>query len=163
MPILKNARHEAFAQAVASGELDLTKAFRRITGKKRSGDSVQANRLLKLVKQRVDEIRQSVEKSNHLTMTERRDRLARYVRADPSSLDLTKDGDLLQEYTVISGKEGTTIKFKLPGKRECILADAQLAGDLIEKMEVAADRRIIPRDRRRELVAASLKRRGLGQ
>lgn len=61
-----------------------------------------------------------------LTNAERRERLARMVRVDLNAIDLAKDGDLLQE--IAPGKYGN--KLKLPGKRECIMSDAELSGDL---------------------------------
>jgi hypothetical protein len=63
-------------------------------------------------------------------MTERREFLARVVRANMSSLDLATDGDLVQEVTEEDTPSGYRRKVKLPGKRECIMADAELAGDL---------------------------------
>jgi hypothetical protein len=65
-------------------------------------------------------------------MQERREFLARAVRAKLHQIDLEKDGDLIQEIQdTESGR-----KIKLPGKRECIMADAELAGELIEKHEI---------------------------
>lgn len=65
-----------------------------------------------------------------LTKLERREYLARVVRANVTTLDPATDGDLLQEVTEETTERGTKRKVKLPGKRECIMADAELAGDL---------------------------------
>jgi hypothetical protein len=67
-----------------------------------------------------------------LTNTERRERLARYVRANPVTMDIESEGDLIQEVTrdPITGK---VTKIKLPSKRECIESDARLAGEWMER------------------------------
>lgn len=63
-----------------------------------------------------------------LTMKERREFYARVVRANIVNLDMAKDGDLIQEITY-DEEDGKKIRrIKLPGKRECIMCDAELAG-----------------------------------
>jgi len=65
-------------------------------------------------------------------MQERREFLARVVRLKMHTINLDVDGDLIQE--IRPTKMGTVLK--VPGKRECIMADAELAGELIEKVDI---------------------------
>ncbi len=121
-------------------------AYSQVYGCSRKTAHESSSRLSKNIKftSRVDEIRAIVgqkEQENAkdlisafdgklLTMLERRAFLARVVRIDMGSFDINKDGDLVQEMTTTEGPNGTTTKLKLPGKRECILLDAELAGEL---------------------------------
>lgn len=159
MPVLKNPNHEAFAQALAAdGERGTAaKRYREIFGAKGGNIDSSASKLRSRVRPRIDEIRQGfaqgqspleqkaakvieekaaeigeIYAGQHLNMAERRAFLARVVRCDLSKIDTNKDGDLLQE--IIVNEQGT--KLKLPGKRECVLLDAQLAGEMVEKHEV---------------------------
>lgn len=136
MAALDNPSHEQFAQQVATG-IDRAEAYKRVY-LKANPDSARsaAARLFAVVCNRVIELQKATETKNTLTMIERREFLARVVRADLNALDLEKDGDLLQEkITTISPTGHETIKVKLPGKRECVMSDAELSGELVERVE----------------------------
>lgn len=80
---------------------------------------------------RIAFMQRASQSETHLSMKERRDFLARAVRARLHEIDMEKDGDLIQE--IIDNEQGR--KIKLPGKRECIMDDAKLAGELIERQD----------------------------
>lgn len=132
MPILSNPRHEAFAQAVAKGDEPTSTYARIYRVKGRDAAAASASRLLSdaryRVAARITEMQRSSATATTLTMQERREYFARVVRAKLHELDLTKDGDLIQE--IIDNEQGR--KVKLPGKRECIMDDAKLAGEIVE-------------------------------
>lgn len=128
---LENLQHERFAQLVAAGE-EQGKAYQRIyPGVSPASVHASASRLLRNVKQRVQWLQGRSASATTLSMRERREFLARVVRSKLHALDLEKDGDLVQEIVYNSGEEGGGVKkLRLPGKRECIMADAELAGEL---------------------------------
>lgn len=156
--MLANKRHEKFAQLVAGG-MKPHEAYRALPGskaKRGSSESECARKLLKKVEDRVKELQQASATSTTLTMQERREFMARVARVDMMTFNPAKDGDLIQE--VVRDEKGT--KLKLPGKRECIMDDAKLAGELIEKVDQTLDdKRVLPADRRAELLRASIERR----
>lgn len=141
---LKNRRHEAFANEVfrqmpkGGNTADIYRKFYPKVSRKAS--DAAASRLLKTVKVRISEIQSTVTARSALTMAERRDFLARVVRANPKALDLDKDGDLLEEFSQEAGK----IRFKLPSKRGCVMDDARLAGELIERTDLTSDGEALP-------------------
>ncbi len=139
MAQLDNARAERFAQYVAKGMLPID-AFRKLDGKgKRPGDGPSATRLLKIAKARIAQIQADSKTALTMDMQERREFLARCVRLKMHEIDLDKDGDLVQEITRTEGSKGKAgvEKLKLPGKRECIMSDAELAGELTEHIEIS--------------------------
>lgn len=157
---LDNPQHEKFAQLVASG-MDTKEAYSQVYPKC-TPDSAEASgsRLLGIVNQRVKFIQGNSATETTLTMQERREFLARVVRAKIHEIDFDKDGDLIQEITRIEGtekKEGIE-KYRLPGKRECVLLDAQLSGEMPDKpsMNINLNNQInvvtITEDRRKELI-----------
>lgn len=134
MPFLKNARHEAFAQAVASG-VTACEAYRKIGGRGtlKNADVHSARMMVNDgIKARIAELQAASASKTVLDMTERREFLARAVRIKLHEIDLDKDGDLIQEITYT--EDGR--KIKLPGKRECIMDDAKLAGDIVDKTAI---------------------------
>lgn len=118
MPALNIPRDEAFAQEVAKGALPID-AFRKITGEKRAGDGTQSSRLFKKVEFRISEIQSASCTETTLDMKERRELLAERARADD-----VKDNDLVS----------------------IILADAKLAGELTEKVDVSGRIQTTPED-----------------
>lgn len=121
-------------------------AYRKLGLTNGPGQYVIPCRWLKRVNilNRIMELQKQSEQRSLLTMQERRDFLARVVRADMAKFDASKDGDLIQEITeeVVSDHEGETKtirKVKLPGKRECVLDDAKLAGELIDKQDLTSN------------------------
>lgn len=137
MPVLDNPQHEAFAQLIAKGT-NADKAYKKVYSNCKSGAKQAASRLLTtvdLVKNRVKELQEASASKTTLTMQERRERLARIVRIDLNNIDLSKDGDLVQEIIDTTSPEGAHYrKIKLPGKRECIMDDAKLAGELSDRV-----------------------------
>lgn len=140
MPSLKNHSHEQFAQKIATG-LDKAAAYRSVYPNAKPSSSCSAGtRLFKIVQERVNELQRGSATKNTLTMQERREFLARCVRADLNALDLEKDGDLIQEkITTITPQGQETVKVKLPGKRECIMSDAELSGELVSHHDLTSN------------------------
>lgn len=135
VPALKNPSHELFAQHCATGT-DKAEAYRTVYPKANPDSARSAGaRLFANVCERVAELQAASATEKTLTMRERREFLARVVRADLDKLDLDKDGDLIQEKIVTTTEGGTTVKVKLPGKRECVMSDAELAGELVGKID----------------------------
>lgn len=129
-PTLTNPAHEAFAQLMATG-MEKLDAYMKVfpKAKKRSAKSAGA-RLFTVVVARVRHLQALAATANVLSLREKRERLARMVRVDLENFDPAKDGDLLQEKTITKSDDSVTVKYKLPGKRECIMDDAKLAGEL---------------------------------
>jgi len=134
---LDNQRHEKFAQLVAKGKPDM-QAYQ--TAYECSIEVANSNacrlRGNDGVRRRIKHLQQLVERKTVLSMVERREFLARVVRSNLATFDPSVDGDLIQEITEEDTPTGKKKKLKLPGKRECIMADAQLAGDLVEKVQM---------------------------
>jgi hypothetical protein len=152
--VLDNPQHEKFAQLVASG-LDRTEAYHRISPEiTRDSACTMGSKIFGIVCQRVRWIQEQSATKLTLTMQERREFLARAVRIHLHKLDLEKDGDLIQEMR--PNAFGVTLK--LPGKRECIVTDAELAGEIPDKpgptINLTNQINIvtISEDRRRELI-----------
>lgn len=157
---LRNAKHEAFVQRIALLE-DAGPAYAKVYRVKKPEVAASCgNRLLQNaeVAARLAELQTATATSTTLTAIERREFLARVVRADITKLDFEKDGDLLQEKTVTTTEDRETVKYKLPGKRECVMADAELAGDLklIERgqinVNVGVQVNIISEDQRAKIM-----------
>lgn len=125
-------QHEAFAQLIATG-IDADLAYKRVYPRvsKRSAGSC-GPRLLRKVVARVRDLQALSATANVLSIREKRERLARMVRVDLENFDPQKDGDLLQEKTITTSGDTMTVKYKLPGKRECIMDDTKLSGELQE-------------------------------
>lgn len=141
---LKNKRHEAFANEVfrkmpkgATSAEVYRKFYPKVS--KKAADAA-ASRLLKAVKDRISELQSAVTAKSSLTMGERRDWLARTVRANLKTFDATIDGDLIEEITV----EGHKTRIKLASKRACIMDDARLAGELIDRQDLTSDGQALP-------------------
>lgn len=130
MPVLDNQRHELFAQAVAGGST-LKSAYQKLYSGTDKSSECNGARLAgtERVSARIRELKEASASASTLTARERREFLARVVRADLERLDVEKDGDLLQEKVITTTEVGTTTKYKLPGKRECVMDDAELAGE----------------------------------
>jgi phage terminase small subunit len=157
MPVLKNARHERFAQYVASG-MTGAKAYKKVyrCGQVTAENNSVRLRGYELVSTRITELMERAAAKTVLSMQERRAFLADVVRADMAQFDPKTHGRLIQEITEEVKPDGTIKrKFKLPGKRECIMDDAKLAGDLVEKvqMEGAMVHMVLTDSRREELMA----------
>lgn len=135
---LENSQHERFAKFVAKG-MDGGEAYLKVSPDVTEESAATMAWKLRKVEGVLERIawlkRQSATKAT-LTMQERREFLARAVRIKLHALDLESDGDLVQEIDYRSEEEGGGIKkLKLPGKRECLMDDAKLSGELVEKIE----------------------------
>lgn len=138
MSVLKNPQHEKYAQLIAKGT-DADLAYRKVFPRAGAPSAKSlASRLSNAdhVSQRIFELQQASATATVLTMQERREFLARVVRAKLNEIDLKLDGDLIQEITDTITETSSTRKIKLPGKRECVMDDAKLAGDLSDKLTV---------------------------
>ena len=104
MPILKNSRWEAFAQAVASG-LSASEAYRKIGGKGKKNADVHSNRMMVNdgIKDRIAELKADSTTNKTLTRQEWCEVLAKIVRDE---------------------KERTSDRIN------AIITDAKLAGEL---------------------------------
>jgi hypothetical protein len=136
MPVLENAQHEAFCQHCASGtdqQLAYMQAFPR-SSRKAAGPNGARLIARDNVRARVVELQSATATATTLTSIERREMLARVARE-----------------TEMSARDLATV----------LLADAQLAGDLINKHEQTVDQsRILSPERRAELIRASMEREG---
>lgn len=135
---LDNPQHEKFAQLVASG-VDVSVAYGKVYPKAaRISVGSAGCRLFKIVHPRIKLLQAASATSTVMNMQERREFLARAKRAFIHKLDFEKDGDLIQEITRTEGSKGEAgiEKFKLPGKLECVMADAKLAGELTDTVNV---------------------------
>lgn len=130
--VLDNPQHEKFAQLVAGG-MDKTEAYLNISPEvaRESAWSMGA-RMFGIVCGRVRHLQRLSATKLVLSMQERREFHARVVRVKVHTIDLEKDGDLVQaiEY---NEETGAPKKITLPGKRECIMDDAKLSGELPDK------------------------------
>ena len=104
MQPLRNARHELFAQNIATG-MKAVDAYRALDGKAKRGTSEYevASKLLRKVESRVRELQAASATKTTLTMQERRELLAKRARSDG-----VKDSDLVS----------------------IVIADARMAGEL---------------------------------
>lgn len=112
MPLLANHRHEMFAQAVAGGaeQADAYQSIYETVTRKSA--KTEGSRLLSnpIVRARLEELQKMSETATVLSMQERRELLAGRARGGVS-----KDCDLVN----------------------IVLADAKLAGELVEKVDVS--------------------------
>lgn len=130
MPVLTNAKHEAFAQAVAVGGKSATAAYRKVYGAKGPTCEQRGSKLMVKVKSRLEELRANAnriaaEKLN-LTQEEVLQYLARVVRTPVGEVDETSD--LCQEWTrdelAVGGQQGKLKQGNLPEGNEKSSASA---------------------------------------
>ena len=135
MPILANPRHEAFARSICNGT-DGTAAYLAVHPKvARKSAQVGGSRLLSnpIVRARVAELQEAAATTAVLTARERREMLARCAR---------------------------TIQMQPRDLAAVLLADANLAGELVRRTDQTVDeRRLLSPERREELLRASIERR----
>lgn len=159
MPVLKNPKHEAFAQAVAGG-MEAGKAYRKVYKSKAKTAETSGPRLFRnvAVKARVRELQEETSKTIAFTKQEALEFLADVIRTPIGDIDETSP--LCQEYTVDeinSGggqgklrrgnapegneRRGDSIlrtKLKMPSKLDALKQMAQLCGwNEPEKHDVA--------------------------
>ena len=127
MPALKNAKHEAFAQAYALSS-NASEAWRKATSKTANADVNGARWLvIRGIVERVAELRKKADAASEnftvLSIAEKRDFIARLVKAKVSELD--DDSDLWNGIKLTEqGRE-----YKLPDKLRAIQIDNDLAVD----------------------------------
>ena len=135
MPRLANSRHEAFARSICNGT-DGTAAYLAVRPKvTRKSAQVEGSRLLSnpIVRARVAELQEAAATVAVLTARERREMLARCAR---------------------------TIQMQPRDLAAVLLADANLAGDVLHRHEQTVDTsRLLSPERRAELLRASIERR----
>jgi hypothetical protein len=144
---LKNQRQEKFALLVSKGKT-AREAYMAVYKVKTQAADAAASRMLSSTKPyegrvlaRVQWLKTQSASRSALTMQERRDFLARVVRANPKTINLETDGDLLEEFTT---EENGKIRFRLPSKRGCVMDDARLAGELIDRQDLTTDGEALP-------------------
>lgn len=139
---LANPQHEKFAQLLASG-LGKQDAYSRVnpTCSKASANTLGPRWFAK-VRFRVQFLQQATADETVMDMKERRIFMRRVKRVDLAAFDMAKDGDLIQE--IDYHEDGRVKKIKTPGKRECVMSDAELAGELIEKMDITVRQPLTP-------------------
>ena len=126
MPVLKNARHEMFAQIVASGKTQAD-AYREVfpaSRKWKTGNAVdsKASFLAAKVRQRIDELLQAKADDGIATREELARFLTKTVRTPVGDVD--DKSDLAQEVEVRASGDGVTTRVKMPSK---IAAASELA------------------------------------
>jgi len=134
-PSSLSPRHEAFAQALAKGEV-ADKAYQTAGFKKNDGNCIRLKGNER-IKARVAELQQAGATEAVLTIQEKREFLARLMRAKPK--ELAEDSDLWQEIrTTMDG-----VILKMPDKLRAIQVDNDLSGEGSEaKREVTVVVRI---------------------
>lgn len=155
MAVLKNQRHERFAQLVATGKSGAS-AYGEIYGRKGGVAEACASRLLRNQKimDRVAELQGEAAKGAVLTIEQMHDFLLRVVLTPIANVDETSDLCQSWEYSMSGGPRGklrrgnadsgneeeseerTTVKVKVPDKLKAIELAAKLQGLLTEKREV---------------------------
>ena len=125
MPVLKNARHERFAQIVASGKTQAD-AYRTVFPSSRkwkdSAVHVKGSELAGKVKGRIDELLQAKADDGIATREELARFLTKTVRTPVGDVD--DKSDLAQEVEVRASGDGVTTRVKMPSK---IAAASELA------------------------------------
>lgn len=158
-------REEAFARAIFDGLLP-TAAFRKITGKTRSGDSVQAGRLLRKVQFRVDQLRNQAAEGRVMTKREEMEFLTEGAETPVGKID--ENSRLCQSYKI--NADGSK-EFKMVDKMRCIDLLAKMKAEFPPMEQAAApvnvsvNVTVMSEDRRAELMTkkrqAIEKRRGI--
>jgi hypothetical protein len=134
MPILKNQKHERFAQLLATG-MSASEAYTKVYKKKGKVAGSAGGRLLKNVgiQQRLAELQQKAETAAVLTLADKREFLRRVVVTSIGEVDEKSPLCQSAEYS----EDGR--KFKMPDKLKAIELDAKLAGEFREQVEVKVD------------------------
>jgi hypothetical protein len=138
---LDNPRHEKFCREYVKGS-SATRAYKTVyeTDRELVGAGQMAHNLLKNVEvyERIEELRELSSDGFIMRMVDRREFFNRVKLVNLlKEVDPERDGDLVQEVEYYPAELGGGIKkIKLPGKRECIMDDAKLAGELKEQQEV---------------------------
>jgi hypothetical protein len=133
---LRSSKRERFCLEVVKGST-AQKAYEKAY--KCSPSNAEANSTLVRnaveVNGRIKYMQNKISTEVMMTMRERREWLARVVRANVDNLDLEKDGDIVDE--IIVDANGNK-RFKLPSKRACIMDDAKLAGEIIDRSDITS-------------------------
>jgi hypothetical protein len=133
---LKSSKREKFCQEIVKGSTAIA-AYVKAYKCPVANATANANVARKAVEvnERIKYMQSQIVSDIVLTMKERREWLARVVRANVDNLDLEKDGDLVDE--IIVDANGSK-RFKLPSKRACIMDDAKLAGEIIDRSDITS-------------------------
>jgi adenine C2-methylase RlmN of 23S rRNA A2503 and tRNA A37 len=171
---LKNAKHEAFAQKVATG-MSYTEAYQKVFKVNTASAGTCGSRLLQKVKTRINSIISGQKlKSTHLTIERKRDDLASIWETPIANIDehhpfcqsykrtVNDDGRVTTEYRMIDKLRALQIDNELAGHTAVALQqhNINIQNNINNTLNVA----IMSEPRRRELMdkkrAAIEKRRG---
>lgn len=134
---LSNPKHERFALLFAQGEVSAAEAYRQEISAKctlataeTKGPALsrksQVRVRIEWIKGQVERKAREIADGTVLTMLEKRQFLARVVRAQGAKLDLEKDADLIEGVRI---KTGGVQELILPSKIAAVKLDNDLAGD----------------------------------
>lgn len=136
MPILSNAKHEAFVQRMAKGENagDAYKAIYRV--KQMTVAAANGHRLLRnaSISARLLEIQREVHSDTLLTVAEKREFYASVLRTPIGAID--ENNPLCHSVKRTFSERGETVEYKALDKLKASELDSALAGDLIQKHEI---------------------------
>lgn len=132
MPPLANPKHEAFAQRIFKGE-SYKSAYKALYKAHPKSAEAHGCRLVRngKVAARVSELQGKVEKTNVLSLQEKREFLALVARTPIENVDENSPLAQSVEYD-ISGNTRRRLKIKMPDKLRAIELDAKLAGEMRE-------------------------------
>jgi hypothetical protein len=144
MPVLKNPKHELFAQKVAKG-MPAGEAYRKVYGSKDKSAETAGPKLFRKcqIEARVTELQQAAADKTVFD-------LARTIQYIEESLltpigSITKDHQLAQEHSLTTGENSTTERIKMPSKEGMLDKLIKLKGwYAAEKRETTVDLTIHP-------------------
>jgi phage terminase small subunit len=89
MPVLRNSRHEAFAQQIASGTCSAAEAYRRAGGRTKNADVIACRWLRKVsIKERIAELKGRAAEKCDMTREQTVRALSGIFQAKPSEASL---------------------------------------------------------------------------
>lgn len=149
MAVLKNQRHERFAQLIASGKA-ASEAYGEVYDRVGRVAETSGSRLMRNVKvqERIVELQEKAADESVLTLREIQQFLAAVVRGAVG--EVGPDSPLCQEYTkrFEAGGESSSdyevVKIKVPCKLKAVELSAKLSGFLTEKREVTVESKASP-------------------
>lgn len=166
MPILKNARHEAFAQLVAAGKTNETQAYCQVYGGKNDPEkghtrgSASVLRAKPIVAARIKELQAMAEQEAVFSARDVLLELKKLVHFDPRKM-FDEDGkpipihkldddtaaavsglDLMEQYEIVDGEKvfiGYVKKYKLADKHKAVETAMKHLGLLNTKVDVGLE------------------------
>ncbi len=134
MPILRNARHEKFAQLVATGQ-SAQSVYTKLFKSKGKAASSSSNRLMnrKEITERIRELQGKAEVETVLTIAMKRKFLYEIVTTPVG--EVNEQSPLCQ--SVKYSEAGS--EYKMPCKLRALELDAKLAGEFVERQSVTLE------------------------